>query len=127
MLEGKGGIGEMGGKLVLEGVERGVDLGPNSGGGSLGLYEIEDRNRDQDRDMDGELWLSGGGVKHVVHGVGAAINRIRQVDLLRGPHSRGLVGRNGEPLREGIALEEDDDGGTSMLAPTTPFSISTVS
>lgn len=37
--------------------------------------------------------------------VGAAISRIRQMDLLHGPASRGLVGRNGE------ALEPSDSGG----------------
>lgn len=31
-------------------------------------------------------------------GVNAAIDRVRQVDLLYGPATRGLVGRNGEPL-----------------------------
>lgn len=32
------------------------------------------------------------------NGVNAAIDRVRQVDLLYGPATRGLVGRNGEPI-----------------------------
>lgn len=41
-------------------------------------------------------------------GVEAAIDRVRQVDLLLGPASRGLVGRNGEPLLAKASLEDVD-------------------
>lgn len=48
-------------------------------------------------------------------GVGAAINRVRQVDLLNGPHSNGLVGRNGEPIRQ----PEAPDGSGKVLTLST--------
>lgn len=52
-------------------------------------------------------------------GVGAAINRIRQVDLLHGPVTRGLVGRNGEPLEKESTRQQDAD--------SLPVSVSTLS
>lgn len=47
--------------------------------------------------------------------VGAAINRVRQVDLLNGPHSKGLVGRNGEPVEK----TEQAEGSAKVLTLST--------
>ena len=51
-------------------------------------------------------------------GVDAAINRIRQLDLLNGPASRGLVGRNGEPIRR-PDVQGRLDGDASEVAPVS--------
>lgn len=59
--------------------------------------------------------------------VGAAIDRVRQVDMLLGPVSRGLVGRNGEPIR-GASQSLDEDGSMSRKDPDSAImSLSTLS
>lgn len=82
-----------------------------------GRYATMKRERSSANEEDSELTE----VETTIDrsGVGAAIHRVRQVDLLHGPASKGLVGRNGEPPQESPA--------DKSKASACPFSVSTVS
>eukprot|EP00177_Eucheuma_denticulatum_P007975 GFKZ01014531.1.p1 GENE.GFKZ01014531.1~~GFKZ01014531.1.p1 ORF type:complete len:595 (+),score=68.20 GFKZ01014531.1:314-2098(+) len=146
--EGDGGSGAE--RLVLAGmVRRGIDLEPSTEGGSFrfplsdeelsfargslteGDFEDSPREggghfvdkREQISDYDDESRMTGAETTIDRSGVGAAINRVRQLDMLKGPASKGLpagAGKSGpsEPQR---------GEGSGAQRPACPLSASTVS
>lgn len=136
-------------RLVLpRAVTRGIDLEPSTGDESNRfpfsdddvyfahgmtsvpeeMYEVEDdedegryavMEREQSRASEEDSGTIGAETTVDRSGVGAAIRRVRQVDQLHGPASKGLVGRNGEPIQESPT---DNANGSAC-----PLSVSTVS